>query len=121
MSFDLRRFKEMEWAVGTDGTITITLKDSAGDSLGVVGATASWKVFKAYTRRRRKPFTGAVLLTKTDTDGITLATGLATIAIADTDLDGLSGRHWQVLQITDSAGSVTHLGQGELFLRAALV
>ena len=121
MSFDLRRFKEMEYAVGTDGSIAITIKDSAGDNLDVTGATASWKVFKAYTRRRRKPWIGAVLLTKTDTDGITLATGLATIAIADTELDGLSGRHWQVLQITDNSGNVTHLGGGELFLRAALV
>lgn len=120
MGRSLRRFKSMEYAVGTDGTIAISLLDSAGANLSVVGATAEWKLFEAVPRRRRKPFKGTSKLTKTSAAGtITLATGLATVAIADTDLSGLSGEHWQVIRITDSSGNITHLGQGPLHLRAA--
>ena len=120
MSRDLRRFREMEYAVGTDGTITIALKDSAGADLSVVGASASWRVYKAVPRRRRKPWTADAVLTKTTTGGgVALTTGQAVITIANSDLDGKSGRYMQILQITDNAGNVTHLGMGELFLLAA--
>ena len=120
MSRDLRRFHEMEYAVGTDGTITITLKDSSGANLGIVGASASWKVYKAVPRRRSRPWEGDSRLTKTSTGGeIVLTTGQAVITIGNTDLQGRSGRHMQILQITDSSGNITHLGMGELFLLAA--
>ena len=121
MSRDLRRFKEMEYAVGTDGTISVTLKDSSGDPLGIVGASASWKVYLSVPRRRKKPWTGNAVLSKTSAAGeIALSTGLAVITITDADFDGNSGRYAQILQITDSAGSITHLGMGELFLVAGL-
>ncbi len=120
MNRSLRRFKPLEYAVGTDGTIAITLLDSAGAELSVVGVTAEWQLFEAVPRRRRKPFRGAARLTKTSAAGeIILATGLATITIADTDLGGFSGQHWHVIRLTDSSGDITHLGQGTLFLRAA--
>ena len=121
MSRDLRRFHEMEHAVGTDGTITIALKDSSGDALGIAGASASWKVYKAVPRRRAKPWTGNAVLTKTSAAGeIALTTGQAVITITDGDLDGKKGRYMQILQITDSSGNITHLGRGELFLLAGL-
>ena len=119
MSRDLRRFREMEYAVGTDGTITIALKNSAGADLSVSGATATWNVYKAVPRRRRKPWTGQSVLSKTTTSGIVLSTGSAAITIADTDLDGKSGRHVQILRVTDSSGNITHLGNGDLFLLSA--
>ncbi len=121
MSRDLRRFKEMEYAVGTDGTITIALKDSAGANLGVVGATAQWDVYLAVPRRRKKPWTGNVVLQKTSAAGqIALTVGQAVVTIdSDSDFDGKSGRFMQILRITDSSGNVTHLGMGELFLVAA--
>ena len=120
MGRNLRRFKSMEYAVGTDGTIVIELLDNAGDDLGVVGATAEWKLFEAVPRRRRKPYRGTSKLTLTSAAGtITLATGQATVAIANTDLTGFSGEHWQVIRITDSSGNITHLGQGAIHLRAA--
>ncbi len=120
MNRTLRRFKPLEFAVGTDGDIAITLKDNAGVDLAVVGATAEWKLFEAVPRRRRKPFRGTAKLTKTSAAGeIVLATGLATVTIKDIDLGGFSGEHWQVLQLTDAVGNVSHLGQGALHLRAA--
>ncbi len=119
MSRDLRRFHEVEYAVGTDGTITIALKDSGGDNLNVTGSSASWKVYKAVPRRRRKPWTGQTVLSKTSTAGeIALTAGQAVITITNSDLDGKSGRYMQILQITDSSGNVTHLGHGPLFLLA---
>jgi hypothetical protein len=121
MSRDLRRFREMEYAVGTDGTITIALKDSAGADLSVVGASASWNVYKAVPRRRSKPWTGNTVLTKTSVAGdIALTAGQAVITIDAADFDGKSGRYMQILQITDNAGNVTHLGMGELFLLAGV-
>ena len=120
MSRDLRRFKEIEYAVGTDGTITIALKDSDGDDLNVTGSSAAWKVYKAVPRRRRKPWTGQSVASKTSTAGeIALTAGQAVVTITNTDLDGKSGRFMQILQITDSSGNVTHLGHGPLFLLAA--
>lgn len=120
MSRDLRRFKEIEYAVGTDGTITIALKDSAGADLSVVGASASWRVYKAVPRRRRKPWEGQSVLAKTSAAGeIALTAGQAVVTIDNADLDGKSGRYMQILQITDNSGNVTHLGMGELFLLAA--
>ncbi len=121
MSRDLRRFREMEYAVGTDGVITIALKDSGGADLSVVGASADWRVYKAVPRRRRKPWTADAVLTKTTTGGgVALSAGEAVITIANADLEGKSGRYMQILQITDNAGNVTHLGMGELFLVAGL-
>ena len=121
MSRDLRRFREMEYAVGTDGTITIALKDSAGADLSVVGASASWNVYKAVARRRSKPWTGNAVLTKTSVAGeIALTAGQAVVTIDNADLDGKSGRYMQILRITDNSGNVTHLGMGELFLVAGL-
>lgn len=121
MTWTLRRFKPLEYAVGTDGTIAISLKDSAGGQLSVVGVTAEWKLFEAVPRRRRKPFRGTSKLTKTSAaGGIVLATGLATVTIANTDLPNQSGGHWQVLQLTDSSGNISHLGGGPLHLRAGV-
>ncbi len=121
MARDLRRFKEMEYAVGTDGTITIALKDSAGADLAIVGASAQWDVYLAVPRRRAKPFTGNVVLQKTSAAGqIALTLGQAVITISsDSDFDGKQGRFHQILRITDSSGNVTHLGMGELFLVGA--
>lgn len=120
MARQLRRFEPQEFAVGTDGELAISLDDASGTPLNVTGASAEWKLFKAVPRRRRKPFTGNAVLEKTSAaGGIALENGLATVSIADTDLDGKSGAHWHVIRITDSAGTVTHFGQGELFLRAA--
>lgn len=120
MNRSLRRFKPLEYAVGTDGTIVIALKDSDGDDLSVSGASAEWKLFEAVPRNRRKPFRGTSKLTKTSAaGGIALVTGQATVTISNTDLGGVSGEHWQVLRITDSSGNVTHLGQGPVHLRAA--
>jgi hypothetical protein len=117
---DIRRFEPMEYAVGTDGSIVIALKDAAGDALGVTGASATWVLYRAVPRRRRKPFTGNAVLTKTSADSeITLTAGQASVAIDATDLSGKSGIFWQVLKITDSADGVTVLGQGTVYLRAA--
>lgn len=121
MARQLRRFEPLEYAVGTDGSLVIALKDSAGANLSVVGASASWKVYKAVPRRRRKPFTGNAIETKTSAAGeIALATGQATITITDGDFADKAGEFWHALQITDSSGNITHLGQGPLFLRAAI-
>ena len=118
---DIRRLEPLQHVVGTDGTISINLYDSAGAALSVTGKTAKWVVYQAVPRRKRKPFTGNALLTKTSAAGeITLASGLATVTIADTDLDLKSGAFWHEIKITDSGGSIAHLGQGELFLRAAV-
>ncbi len=120
MARDLRRFKEMEYAVGTDGTITIALKDSAGADLGIVGASADWKSYLAVPRRRARPWTGEIVLQKTSVGGgIALTAGQAAVTITKDDFDGKKGRHMQILQITDSSGNVTHLGMGELFLVGA--
>ncbi len=119
MARDLRRFKEMEYAVGTDGTITIALKTAAGGDLAIVGATADWKSYLCVPRRRKKPWTGLVVLQKTTAAGeIALTAGQAVVTIKAADFDGKSGRYWQTLRITDSSGNVTHLGMGELFLVA---
>lgn len=119
MNRTLRRFKPLEYAVGTDGEIVIELLDNAGKDLGIVGATAEWKVFEAVPRRRRKPFKGTAKLTKTSVAGqIALVTGKATVTITDTDLAGFSGEHWHVIRLTDSSGNITHLGQGAIHLRA---
>ncbi len=121
MSRDLRRFREMEYAVGTDGTITIALFDSAGAALAVAGASAEWRVYRAVPRRRRRPWDAEARLIKTSVaGGIALSTGQAVITIANTDLGGRSGRHTQILQITDASSNITHLGMGELFLVAGL-
>ena len=94
MSRDLRRFKEMEYAVGTDGTITIALKDSAGDDLSVVGVSAEWRVYKAVPRRRSRPWEAEARLIKTSVaGGIALSAGQAVVTIGNTDLEGRSGRH----------------------------
>lgn len=120
MPRDLRRFAEMEYAVGTDGTIAIALYDSAGAALGVSGASATWKLFKGVRGRRRKPWTGGILASKTSAAGqIALATGSATVTIADTDLPGISGLHWHTLEVTDASGNISMLGEGYIFLRAA--
>ena len=121
MARSLRRFAPLELAVGHDSDLSISLYDSTGTALDVTGASASWDLRKGVPRRRRKPWKGNSVLSKTSVAGtITLATGLATVAIADTDLSGASGWHWHTLQITDSSGNVTHLGEGKLFLRAGL-
>ena len=120
MARDLRRFEPLELAVGTDSTLNIELYESDADLLNVLGSTAEWKVYTAVPRRRRKPFTGSVLLTKTSAAGqITLTSGNAAIALDNTDFASKSGLYWHFLQITDSSGNITHLGQGELWLRAA--
>ena len=114
-----RRFAPLEHAVGTDTTLTISLLDSIADALSVVGASAEWNVFVAAPRRKRKPFKGKTILTKTSLAGdITLSEGSAVITIADTDLNRKSGAYWHVLTLTDSSGNVSHLGQGPLSLLA---
>lgn len=120
MGRSLRRFKPLEYAVGTDGTIVIALKDENGDPLGVVGASAEWKLFENVPRNRRKPYRGFAKLTKSTTAGtIALITGQATVTIGSGDFENISGPHWQVLRITDSSGNITNLGQGQVLLRAA--
>lgn len=120
MTRSLRRFEPIEHAVGTDSSIAITLLDANGDPLGVAGASAKWKLYLAVPRRRRKPFTGSPRLEKSSPTGITLATGLATVTILNTDLDGKFREHWHVLQLTDAAGLVTHMGGGPIHLRAQI-
>lgn len=120
MARSLRRFEPIEIQSGTDDTITITLNDGL-TALGVVGASAAWQLYEGVPRRRFKPFNGLSKLAKTSAAGeITLTTGQAVVAIAPADLDGLVGEYWQVIQITDSSGNVTHQGQGRVIVQAQL-
>lgn len=121
MAFHARRLEPIEHIVGTDRTITIPLYDTDGTNLDVTGATAAWTLRKASPRRGRKPWSGGEILGKTSAaGGITLSTGSAAIAIADTDLSGKAGLHWQEIQITASGGAITTHGQGYVMLRAGL-
>ena len=121
MARSLRRLEPVEHAVGTDQDLTVGLYDSAGDAVSVSGATATWKLYRAVPRRGRKPFEGAAVLTKTSAAGdIALASGLATITIADTDLANRSGAYWQVLEVTASGGGITQYGAGPVHLRAGV-
>lgn len=120
MTQTLRRAEPTELAVGLDTTITLPLYDSSAALLDPTGYTATWKLFRAVPRRGRKPFTGTAVLTKTSAAGqITLSTGSAAIAIADTDLAQKSGAYWQVLTLTDGSGNVTQQAQGPVQVRAA--
>lgn len=121
MARDIARYESMEHVVGTDATLNIAIYTSAGAAQSVTGITeASWKLFKAVPRRRRKPFKGNAVLTKTKTGGgITLTAGNAAIAIADTDLGGKSGEYWHTLTLTNSAGDIVSYGQGPIYLRAS--
>ncbi len=121
MTRSYRRFKPMEHVVGTDQAIVISLKDTSGGDLGVSGASAVYKVYRARPRRRRQPFVGnAVFEASTTIGNLALATGQATITIADSDLVNRSGHHWHELKVTDASGNISHLGQGEIFLRRQL-
>lgn len=121
MPRQLHRFEPQEIAAGVDESLAITLCDENGDPLDVTGASALWKLYVAVPRNRRKPFKGDAVLEKTSPTGITLITGLATVTIGDTDLGDKSGLHWHTIQITDAAGAVSHLGQGEIMVRKTIV
>lgn len=114
------RLDPIELVSGVDSTITIPLYTGAYQSLDPTGYTASWTLRRGVTRNARKPFSGSAVLTKTEISGVTLATGTATIAIADTDLASNSGEFWQSLVLTDGSGNKIHAGQGRVLLRAAL-
>jgi len=121
MTRALHRLEPTEHMVGTDRTIVISLYDTAGADLSVAGATASWTLYRARPRNRTRPTKGTAVLTKTSAASqITLATGSATVAVADTDLSQKSGDYWQTILITDSGGDVLNQGAGPVLLRAGL-
>lgn len=120
MSRAIARFEPTEHVVGTDATLDIAIYNASGDAQSIIGVSATWKLFKAVPRRRRKPFSGTAVLTKTSAASeITLTSGNAAVAIADTDIDGKSGSYWHTLTLTNSDGDIVSHGQGPLFLRAA--
>ena len=69
MARSVRRYEPLEYVVGTDDTLNLGLFDDSNAALDVTGATATWKPFEAVPRRRRKPFKGTALLTKTSPAG----------------------------------------------------
>ena len=120
MTRSLRRSEPIELAVGLDATINLPLYTASVGFLDPSSYTAEWNLFRAVPRRGRKPFVGSAVLTKTSAASqITLTTGNAAVAIADTDLDLKSGAFWQVLTLTDGSGNITQQAQGPVTVRAA--
>lgn len=115
MTRQLRRLNRQEIWAGSDVTLTMSIIDTSGDAVDLTGATVTWKMAKGYRRRRVQPYKGAPKLTKTAT--ITdAATGAVSIAIADSDIDGMFGDHWQQVAVQDSSGNDSFVGGGEIFI-----
>jgi hypothetical protein len=107
-----------DFYTGEDKTITVTIYQA--DDTTAQNITG-WAL--SYTWKRAKTDADAdAVLTKTTSNGITLTTptdGVCTIAIADTDTDGLVARtYWHELKRTD-AGSETVLTTGTVELQQA--
>ena len=116
----LRRLEPTDHAVGTDRDIAVTLRDTAGALLSVVGATATCRFHRSRQKNLSRPMFGSTVLTLTSAAGdIALTLGQAVISIKDTHFVGKSGDHWYDLQITESGGDVLHQGEGEIRLRRA--
>ena len=118
----LVRAEPIEIQVGADKTLNVVLYDDDGSLLSVTGKTAEFKLYKAVSRRARKPWAGNALLGKTSVAGeIALTDGQAAVTIADTDLARLSGVHWYIVLITTtSSGAIAHRAEGEIFLRRSV-
>ena len=118
----LRRLTPTDHAVGTDRDLTVSLRDTDGSLLSVVGATATARFFRGRQKNLSRPMRGSTVLTLTSAAAeITLSTGQALIHLADNHFTNKSGDHWYDLQITDSGGDILPQGEGEIRLRRASI
>jgi hypothetical protein len=108
-----------EWYAGEDKSLVFTIYQSNGTTAqDLTGWTLSWTL-----KRFASDLDVAAILTKTTVSGITLTTpgsGVATVAVADTDTDPIvPGLYHHELKRTN-AGNETVLSYGTAVLRQAL-
>lgn len=103
-----------KWFRGADKNFRFTVLDDDGVAVDITGWAVEWVV------RKHKGDQGTALLSKTAGSGIILTTpasGILTVAVADTDTDGIpAGTYYYTLWRTD-AGVEVELAFGEAVLR----
>lgn len=100
----MKRFDDVEATLGDDIEIAFTVKDRNDDLVDLTGATATFRVAKKGSTSH--------ILEKTETDGITFASSVATVALNTEDLD-CTGVFIGQLRITKS-GKAMVAAEGEI-------
>lgn len=62
-----------------------------------------------------------IVVTKTEADGITIATSVVTVALDPADTEALAGEYFQEMQIVDGAGDVTTVLVGRVGIAKDLI
>lgn len=107
--------RDDEVFTGADRTLRFTVLDSASAAVNITGWALSWALYQ-----KAAPAGQGTLVSKTTVSGITLTTpssGIADVALADTDTDDLKGDadYYYELRRTD-AGSEDVLACGSFHL-----
>ena len=94
---------------GTDWSVVVTAKDTAGTVIDLSNATISSQLRKNYTSTNFHTITATTLVAAEGTITLNL-TAAASAAIA-------SGYYYYDVEVTDSLGLVTRITEGKIHLR----
>ena len=94
---------------GTDFSMNFTALDADGVAINISGYTIAW-----YLKREVGE---AAVLSKTTASGITITTaasGMFTVAVADTDTTLFTGQYYHEVQLTSPTGTITVLSDSNV-------
>jgi hypothetical protein len=101
---------------GDTKTLVVTVRDTDGSAVNIVGATIHWRCAKSFNK------TAAVL--KSTSDGITIsdgANGQMTIQLDADDTEDLVGLYYHEIELTSAAGDVSTVLRGTMKVTPQLI
>lgn len=103
-------FQHVDLVAGEDRTLTFTAKDGVQGVINLSGATIAWKIARPGSRSANLEKTGSI---------VSAPAGTFTIALTDSDTDGLCGEYVHEAKVTIS-GVTTSAVRGWFRVRDAV-